>query len=370
MTHFALVIVIVIVLSSGIPSPEPKATVKGQMAKVDPYGINEMTKNPTDSEVQLTDLETVAMAASYINDDLANQTYEAINSQQAQSGITVSGDAIANLAVATTERSGGSKSNFASYTVQNGDTLWSIARDFGVTTDSIKWSNGITDENFVKPGQTISVPTITGIIYTVKAGDSIESIAAKYKSTAALIESQNDLYGESLRAGLQIIVPDGVVENPVAPKVAVAAPAVAKATKTANSGRYGSSSAIARTGSFKFPTNVGSNGYYNGYHRWAIDVPNSIGTPIYAADSGQVVEAKYGYNGGFGNTILISHGDGFQTRYAHMSTLVILGGYVSKGQVIGYMGSTGRSTGSHLHLEIIKNGSKLNPCSFFGGCRY
>lgn len=365
-THFALVLVIIIVLSAGIPSPISKSTVKGEIAKVDPYGINAMTRNPKDSEIQLTDLETVAMAASYVSDDLANQAYEVINNQQAQSGITVSGDAIANLAVATTEKSGGGKAGFAQYTVQNGDTLWSIARDFGVTTDSIKWSNGITDENFVKPGQTINVPTITGIIYTVKAGDSIEGIASRYKSTVALIESQNDLYGESLKSGMQIIIPDGVVDAPAAPKVA-AAPTK---TTSAGSGRYGSSAAIARTGTFKFPTIAGRNGYYNGYHRWAIDVPNNIGTPIYAADSGQIVEAKYGYNGGFGNTILINHGDGFQTRYGHMSTLVILGGYVTKGQLIGYMGSTGRSTGSHLHLEIIKNGTKLNPCSFFGGCRY
>lgn len=362
-THFALVIMIIIVLSAGIPSPAPKATIRGEIAKVDPYGINALTKNPSDSAIQLTDLETVAMTASYISDDLANQAYEAINNQQTESGVTVSGDAIANLAVATTEKSGGNKASFASYTVQDGDTLWSIARDFGVTTDSIKWSNGITDENFVKPGQTINVPTVTGIIYTVKAGDSIEAIASRYKSTVALIESQNDLYGEGLKVGVQIIIPDGVIEAPAAPKVAVS-------QSTSRSGRYGSAAAIARTGTFQFPTIVGSSGYYNGYHSWAIDIPNSIGTPIYAADSGLIVEAKYGYNGGFGNTILINHGDGFQTRYGHMSTLVILGGYVSKGQLIGYMGSTGRSTGSHLHLEIIRNGIKLNPCIFFTACRY
>ena len=106
-------------------------------------------------------------------------------------------------------------------------------------------------------------------------------------------------------------------------------------------------------------------GYYNGYHNWAIDIPNSIGTPIFAADSGRIVEAQYGYNGGYGNTILIDHGDGSQTRYGHMSSLAIIGGYVSKGQVIGYMGSTGRSTGSHLHFEIIIGGVRQNPMNYF-----
>ena len=171
-----------------------------------------------------------------------------------------------------------------------------------------------------------------------------------------MIISQNDLYGEELTVGRQLIIPDG--EIPAQPKPAAVAP------KTTTRGTIGNSSARYGSGNFRFPTIIGPNGYYNGYHWWAIDIPNRIGTPIFAADSGRIVEARYGWNGGYGNTILIDHGNGFKTRYAHLSSIYIIGGYVSKGQVIGGMGSTGRSTGSHLHFEIIVNGSLQNPLRY------
>jgi murein DD-endopeptidase MepM/ murein hydrolase activator NlpD len=360
-SHFALAIMILIVLSAAIPAPVAKVASTTDVGHVDPFGIYQMTEKKQEIGTEITDIETLAMTTSYISDNMSNEAYEEVNNRQLKAEIAMAGSAVANVPIVTTESSLKIKDKFVSYTIQNGDTLWSIARQFSVTTDSIKWSNGITDENFVKPGATINVPTITGIIHTVKAGETVEGIASKYKSTVDAIDTQNDLFGEPLIAGAQIIVPDGTIDPPPTPKVV----AVASASTSTRSGRYGSSGYIARTGTFRFPTNVGPNGYYNGYHYWAIDVPNSIGTPIYAADSGQIVEAKYGWSGGFGNTILIDHGDGFKTRYAHMTTLVLLGGYVSKGQVIGYMGSTGRSTGSHLHFEIIKNGAQQNPMKYF-----
>jgi murein DD-endopeptidase MepM/ murein hydrolase activator NlpD len=356
----SLVIVVILVLLTGIPAPKvADETVKNTM--VDPFGVNELSQSTQPAEDKITAAETVAMAAAFISDNVANDAYEVIGNQDKNVQLAFAGDALANPKIATTTSSAQLKEKFTKYVVQNGDTLSGIATKFGVTSDSIKWSNGISDENSIKPGQEISIPSVTGILYTVKSGDSLEGIASRFKTSSALILSQNDLYGEDLTVGMQLLVPNGVIETPApapAPKVA------ARKTSSYGSGRYGSSSYIGRTGSFRFPTVAGRNGYYNGYHWWAIDVPNSIGTPIYAADSGQIVEAKYGYNGGYGNTIAINHGDGFSTRYAHMSTLLILGGYVQKGQVIGYMGSTGRSTGSHLHFEVSVNGSKQNPLKY------
>lgn len=362
-SHMSLVIVVIIVLLTGIPAPRiADETVKKAM--VDPFGINALSQSTQPAEDKITASETVAMAASFVSPELANDAYEIIGNQDKTVQLAFAGDAIANPKIATTVSSSKLKNMYTKYIVLSGDTLSGIATKFGVTSDSIKWSNGITDENSIKPGQEISIPSITGIIYTVKAGDSLEGIAARYKTSSSLIVAQNDLYGEDLTAGRQIIIPNGVIEAP-APAPAPAPAKVATSRKSYGSGRYGSSSFIGRTGSFRFPTIAGRNGYYNGYHWWAIDIPNSIGTPIYAADSGQIAEARYGYNGGYGNTILINHGDGFSTRYAHMSTLLILGGYVQKGQVIGYMGSTGRSTGSHLHFEIMIGGAKQNPMKYF-----
>lgn len=359
-SHMSLVIVVILVLLTGIPAPIP-VNEAAQKAMVDPFGVNRISMITQAAEDKITAAETVAMAASFISDTVANDAYEVIGNQDKKAQLAFAGDAIANPKIATTTSSLKLKEKYTKYVIQNGDTLSTIAVKFGITSDSVKWSNGITDENFIKPGTEIDIPSVTGIVYTVKSGDTIEGIASKFKTSSALVVAQNDLYGEDIIVGSQIIVPDGIIEAPPAP-----APAAKVATTSSyGSGRYGSSAPIGSTGSFRFPTNAGRMGYYNGYHWWAIDIPNSIGTPIYAADSGQIVEAKYGYNGGYGNTILISHGNGYQTRYGHMSTLLILGGYVQKGQVIGYMGSTGRSTGSHLHFEIHLNGTQLNPMKFF-----
>lgn len=356
-SHFGLVAVILVVLLSGIPAP--KTLDKAGEIPVDPFGMFRSTMAPED-EIDLTELEILAMMTSYISTEMANSVYEQISSNESEAKIMLAGNIIANAAIIDTESSAAIKNKFIDYVVQGGDTLSVIASKFGVTTNSIKWSNSrISDINSIKPGMTLKIPTATGIIYTVKKGDSIELIASKYKSNASQIVAYNDLYGESLTAGMTILIPNGTVtEIAPAPKTTVAA-------ASGSGGRYGSSSYIASTGRLRFPTIIGRNGYYNGYHWWAIDVPNSIGTPIYAADSGRIVQAAYGWNGGFGNTILIDHGNGMQTRYAHMSTLLIRGGYVSKGQTIGLMGSTGRSTGSHLHFEVIVNGSKINPMRYF-----
>lgn len=363
-SHMSLVIVVLIVLLTGIPAPKP-VNEEAKNALVDPFGVNEISLSTQAAEDKITAAETVAMAASFISSNVANDAYEVIGNQDKKVQLAFAGDAIANPGIISTTSSYKLKNKFTQYKIREGDTLSSIAVKFGVTSDSIKWSNGIKNEDFIKPGKVIKIPSINGIIYVVKSGDTISGIASKFKTTSALIISQNDLYGEKLQIGSKIIVPDGVIETPK-PKVTPTTQVASNSSSSSyGSGRYGGSSYIGRTGSFMFPTVRGPMGYYNGYHWWAIDVPNSIGTPIYAADSGQIVEASYGWNGGFGNTILINHGDGYQTRYAHMSTLRLLGGYVSKGQVIGYMGSTGRSTGSHLHFEVIRSGSQVNPLNFF-----
>jgi murein DD-endopeptidase MepM/ murein hydrolase activator NlpD len=351
------VAVILVVLLSGIPAPE--SIKKSIDVPVDPFGMVQLTMAPED-EVDLTELEILAMVTSFISTERANEVYEQISSNEAEAKIVLAGNTIANAAMIDTTSSAEIKNKFKNYVVQGGDTLSVIASKFGVTTNSIKWSNpGVRNIDSIKPGISLKIPTVTGIVYKVARGDSVELIASRYKSSSSLIISVNDLYGEKIQPGMTILIPNGTVAEVKPVQVAVAS------SGSASAGRYGSSSYIASTGRLRFPTVIGRNGYYNGYHWWAIDIPNSIGTPIYAADSGRIVEAKYGWNGGFGNTILIDHGNGMQTRYAHMSTLIIRGGYVTKGQKIGGMGSTGRSTGSHLHFEVIVNGTKINPTRYF-----
>lgn len=357
-SHFSLILTIIIVLLSGIKAPE--SMTQANIPDADPLRITQILEKQSEEEIDITEMEVVAFVASYFDTEMANEIYELIGNSQQESSILLAGRSIANPSYIDTESSAKLEKKWEKYIVQSGDTLSTIAAKFGVSTNSIKWSNSkIKDIDFIKPGMTLYIPTVTGIIHKVKSGDTVELLAAKYKSNASLIIAYNDLYGEGLKVGESILIPNGRKEEPKPTTT----------TRVASAGystsRYGSSSYIARTGSFRFPTIIGRNGYYNGYHWWAIDIPNSIGTPIYAADSGRIIEARYGWNGGYGNTILIDHGDGFQTRYAHLSTIKIFGGYVSKGQVIGYMGSTGRSTGSHLHFEIIRNGARQNPIYYF-----
>jgi murein DD-endopeptidase MepM/ murein hydrolase activator NlpD len=244
----------------------------------------------------------------------------------------------------------------------NGDTLSTIATKFNVSTDTIRYANSVADIDSIAPGDKLIIPPVTGVLHTVAAGETTAGIAKRYGASEAMIISQNDLYGEELAVGMKVMVPDG--EIPEAPKPVQTQVA---SKSTGSGGSQGSSQRTIASGQFIFPT-INAQGYYNGYHYWAIDIPGGYGTPIFAADSGRIAEAQYGWSGGFGNTILIDHGNGYTTRYGHMSSLAVIGGYVTKGQVIGYMGSTGRSTGTHLHFEIIIGGSQLNPCNYFGGC--
>jgi len=235
------------------------------------------------------------------------------------------------------------------YTVREGDSLSEIAEMFGVSMNTVLWANDIRDPKTVTPGTTLVILPVSGIQHTVKGGETLASIARKYDADAGDIAAYNGLDAESgITSGTEIIVPGGriAVEKPApkakkaATKSATKAPAAAKTT-TASLGNWGNPLPGGRV-------SQGIHGY-NG-----IDVSAPSGTPIYAAAGGTIVVAKGGggYNGGYGNYIVIDHGNGTQTLYAHMSSLAVSGGSVSKGSLIGYVGNTGRSTGSHLHFEV------------------
>lgn len=255
-THIGLVVVIVIVLFSAIPAPKVKGVQ--EKAPVDPFGIQKMTMGNDVAGDKVTSVEAVATIASVLDDKMAQDAFQAADAQAAKTQLAVSGNAIAKLAVASSTSSSATKATFQRYTVQDGDTLWSIARQFGVTTDSIKWSNGVTDENFVKPGQSLSIPSITGIIYTVKEGDTLEGIAGRFKASASMIESQNDLYGEEIKPGMLLIIPDGSIDEP-----APAAPAPAQPTSSRRV-----AAAPARAGLASGAYGGGSNRFPWGYCTW------------------------------------------------------------------------------------------------------
>lgn len=249
------------------------------------------------------------------------------------------------------------------YTVQNGDTISTISRHFGITVNTILWSNDITSLSLIRPGDRLEILPYSGVSYTVKRGDTLARIAQDYGIDLSNILSCNTL-GKSLVVGQKIIIPGAKKINN---EVAVAAP-----EKTNYTGisiikdLIKSPSKVIPSGSGMVWPTVGHN--ITQYFSWghpAIDIANHIGTPVYAADAGVVLIAQGGYNGGYGNTIVIDHGGGKKTRYGHASKLLVKpGDVVEKGQEIMLMGSTGRSTGPHVHFEVIINGTKYNPLNY------
>ena len=241
------------------------------------------------------------------------------------------------------------------YKVVSGDTLASIAKKFDISVDTIKWANNLKTET-IKQGDILKIPPVTGVVHKVVSGDNIYSIAKKYG-----VEAQNilnfpfndfaDLETYTLMPGQVIYVPDGVIEEEK-PKGYEYAPQYAQI----KAGIRGSSN-------FIWPTSGGITQYPVWYHM-ALDIANSAAPPVLASDTGTVTFAGC-IQWGYGCHIIINHANGYETLYGHLSSIAVSPGQaVSQGQQIGTMGSTGRSTGTHLHFEIRSGGSLLNPLSF------
>jgi len=230
------------------------------------------------------------------------------------------------------------------YVVREGDTLSQVAQMFDVTANTIMWANDITKATAVRPGDTLVILPIVGVRHVVKSGDTLSTIAKKYEGDMEEILSYNQLDSESaLSVGDTVIVPGGNMHQ-AAPKK-VAKRSVATPTKT--------SGTVSSGGRFTHPLpgSVRTQGIH-GYN--AVDLAAPIGTPIRAAAAGEVIVSRSsGWNGGYGNYVVIRHPNGTQTLYAHNSSNTVgVGAYVGAGETIGYVGNSGRSTGAHLHFEV------------------
>ncbi|MEI6352984.1 MAG: peptidoglycan DD-metalloendopeptidase family protein [Candidatus Nomurabacteria bacterium] len=235
------------------------------------------------------------------------------------------------------------------YEIKTGDTLDTVASLFGVSKNTIIWANNLKSKKLT-PGGSLLIFPITGIQYTAKSSISISAIAKKYNADANEIVEYNGIaLDSSLDKGDTVFIPDaeGQTQTEVVPKKNSKGKVV---NKKANLPKYKVNS-IA--GYFMRPLNcVETQGLHGPYHS-AVDFGCPIGTPVSAAADGTVIRATLGgYNGGYGSVIIISHPNGTQTIYAHLSQInVTVGQRVSQGQVMGATGNTGKSTGPHLHFE-------------------
>lgn len=254
------------------------------------------------------------------------------------------------------------------YTVQDGDTISTIAHRFSVNIGTILWNNNLTDRQYIRPGDVLKIPAVSGMLITVKKGDTLGHLAATYDGDASEIAQANQLSADtSLTVGAELLIPGGqppaivqtrtqIVtheqhEEPVTAPLSIPKPP--KAYVTASKTRL------------LWPTSLHSITQYYGWKHTGIDLDGDYSSPLYAAADG-IIE-KAGWNaGGYGLMILIEHpAIGMKTRYGHASKLFVKAGdVVKKGDVIAMMGTTGRSTGTHLHFEVYVNGVRTNPLGY------
>ena len=241
------------------------------------------------------------------------------------------------------------------YEVQEGDNVASIAEKFGISTDTVLWQNNLDAKSKIKIGQNLQILPVTGMSHKVSKGDTVYSIAKKYDtSPQAVVDFPFNAFVNDetfeLAIGQIVIVPDGVK-----PKEAQSSPRIRQITPDAGT--------VVASGSCVWPTSgtITQNFYW--YHK-GIDIANRAAPDVLAADSGKVVSAGWLDGYGYGNRVIIDHGNGYRTLYAHLQKIYVIPGQtVARGSAVGKMGSTGRSTGTHLRWEVTRNGSSLNPLS-------
>lgn len=242
------------------------------------------------------------------------------------------------------------------YAVRDGDTLSSIALKFDVSSDTVRWANTKVDWKKIKPGDVVNVPPVTGLVYKVRNGDTIYSISKKFEtSPQGIVDFPFNTFSDdenfALVVGQTLFVPDGIMPD------ATSAPSVFANVLTPDAG------SVSATGSFVWPAYGRLTQGFRWYHP-GIDIANKAGGSILAADAGRVIVSGW-VSSGYGYHVIVDHGNGYQTLYAHMSRISVVNGQsVARGSVLGAMGSTGRSTGVHLHFEIIRSGVRVSPLEY------
>lgn len=268
------------------------------------------------------------------------------------------GTALVQPNIAKTTKIKRQRTTIVYHTVQPGETVSTIAQAYDISVSTILWENNLNAYSLIRPGDKLAILPMSGISYTVKKGDNISNIAKQYDVEDNDILSANQIADASyLKVGQKIIIPGGTKRYTAPTTTAYSGLSALKNIVTPPSAKAVSGNKM------NWPT-VGHRitQYYNWNHH-AVDIANKIGTPIYAADAGVVEFAGWGT--GYGNQIVINHGGGKKTRYAHASKLYVKkGDKVAKGETIAAMGSTGWSTGPHLHFEVIINNVKYNPLDY------
>jgi len=248
------------------------------------------------------------------------------------------------------------------YAVLPGDTVSTIAQKFNITINTVLWANNLSSRSLIRPGDSLTILPTSGIMHTVKSGDTISRIASLYGVEEDKIFDSNRLE-KTLKIGDKIMVPGGrkittIARARTAPSNTTGLSIIRNLVRTP-----AATAASSPGGKMLWPTVGQRITQYFSWRHTGLDIANKTGTPLYAAEDGTVDFS--GWNTGYGFNVIIDHGGGKKTRYAHASKLhVSEGDVVTRGDTIADMGSTGWSTGPHIHFEVIINGTKQNPLNY------
>ncbi|XOU94414.1 MAG: peptidoglycan DD-metalloendopeptidase family protein [Candidatus Kerfeldbacteria bacterium] len=357
--HFVIILIALAVIANNFAIKETKAEEFGKATI-----LGTLVTGIQDLDITETADSTTIILANYYQRSGLLTTADAIrnNSGNSNDGIITSETSAALVRPALVAGGesiiGQFRDDVIYYIVEGGDTVGVIAEKFNVSTSTILWENKLGTRDTIKPGQRLTILPQSGVSHQIKSGDTIDSIAKKYSATADDIIEFNQLADASAIEKDQIlIIPGGAMPAPPAPTTR---------TTTSNAYTYTNIPASATNTSgtkLLWPTTGHRISQYYKWRHLAIDITGNRSQPVYASDDG-VVE-KAGWASGYGNHIIINHGNGIKTLYGHESKLFVkTGDSVSRGQTIGMVGSTGWSTGPHVHFEVIVNGSKVNPLTY------
>lgn len=325
-----------------------------------------VTNNAEQLIDQYVHVETVARTTpvKYLSSGVLTAPLAPGVSTEGMTRSTVVGGALSSLTLAEESASIAPRENIEEYVVQDGDTLSTIAARYGISLNTLLWANSLTVRSIVKPGQALKILPVSGVAHTVKSGDTVARLAKSYGVSEDQILAYNNIDDAAgLQVSATLVIPGGELKAPApttrrqaVTSIFTSTPSTA-AVKTSTGAKMiwpTDLTYIVRGRSwYHTGVDIDCNGHYNG----------TSTNDNYAAADGIVQFA--GSKSGYGITVEINHGNGIVTRYGHHQSLYVTNGQsVSAGTPIGRCGSTGNSSGTHLHFEVVANGSFMNPLEY------
>lgn len=272
--------------------------------------------------------------------------------------VELSSDQSTEDMLSSTEDSDGP--TITTYIVQKGDTLSGIAEKFGISVNTIRWANDLTEKTSkIAIGDDLVILPVSGVEYTVKKGDTLSGIALKFDASQDDILKYNDIERDAITVGTQLVIPGAEPLVVATPKTTPKTSTKPTSSKTVAESTTSKTSTVSDTSGYAVPVRgILTQGIHD---RSAVDFGVPVGTAVNAFKDGTVIVAKNsGHNGGYGSYVVINHEGSCQTQYSHLSSvLVSVGDKVSQGEMIARSGNTGRSTGPHLHFNVNNCGG--NP---------